>query len=63
VRLGADALVGHRASAMEPLTPEGHILVDGEIWRAVAEQAVPAGTPLRVIGHEQYILKVTPLER
>ncbi len=37
---GVDALVGHRASAMEPLTPEGHVLVEGEIWRAVADEAV-----------------------
>ena len=61
-RLGADALIGHRASAMEPLTPEGHVLVNGEIWRAVAEGTVAAGTPLRVVGHEQYLLKVTPVE-
>jgi len=60
-RLGADALVGHRASAMEPLNPEGHVLVDGEIWRAIADEMVPAGTPLQVVGHEQYLLKVTPV--
>ena len=60
-RLGADALVGHRASAMEPLNPEGHVLVDGEIWRAIASEMVPAGTPLQVVGHEQYLLKVAPL--
>jgi membrane-bound serine protease (ClpP class) len=60
-RLGVDALVGHRASAMESLNPEGHVLVDGEIWRAIASEMVPAGTPLQVIGHEQYLLKVTPL--
>jgi membrane-bound serine protease (ClpP class) len=61
-KLGADALVGHNASAMEPLTPEGHVLVEGEIWRAVANESVAAGTPLRVVGHEQYLLKVTPVE-
>jgi membrane-bound serine protease (ClpP class) len=61
-RLGVDALVGHRASAMEALTPEGHVLVNGEIWRAVANQAVAAGTPLQVVGYEQYLLKVTPVE-
>ena len=49
IRLGVDALVGHCASAMEPLTPEGHVLVEGEIWRAVADETVPAGTPLRVV--------------
>ncbi len=61
-RLGLDALIGHLASAMEPLTPEGHVLVDGEIWRAVADQAVGKGTPLRVTGRGQYLLRVTPLD-
>lgn len=61
-RLGADALVGSEASAMEPLSPEGHVLVEGEIWRAIASEPVPAGTKLRVIGHEQYLLRVAPAE-
>jgi len=61
-RLGADALVGSRASAMEPLNPEGHVLVEGEIWRAIADGAVPAGTALRVVGHENYLLHVTTAE-
>lgn len=61
-RLGVDALVGSQASAMEALTPEGHVLVEGEIWRAVADQSIPAGTPLRVVGHEQYLLRVTAAE-
>jgi membrane-bound serine protease (ClpP class) len=59
-RLGADALVGSRASALEPLNPEGHVLVEGEIWRAVAPQSVAKGDPLRVTGHEQYLLHVAP---
>ncbi len=61
-RLGVDALVGHHASAMETLNPEGHVLVDGEIWRAIASEMVPAGTPLKVVGHEQYLLRVAPVE-
>jgi membrane-bound serine protease (ClpP class) len=61
-RLGVDALVGRRATAMEPLTPEGHVLVEGEIWRAVATEPVSAGSPLRVMGHEQYLLRVAPTE-
>jgi membrane-bound serine protease (ClpP class) len=60
--VGIDALVGHSASAMEPLTPEGHVLVEGEIWRAVADQAVAKGAQLRVTGREQYLLRVTPLD-
>jgi membrane-bound serine protease (ClpP class) len=61
-RLGADALIGSEASAMEPLSPEGHVLVEGEIWRAVASEPVPAGTKMRVVGHEQYLLRVAPAE-
>jgi membrane-bound serine protease (ClpP class) len=60
--LGADALVGSRASAMEPLNPEGHVLVEGEIWRAVASEPVAKGSPLRVVGHEQYLLHVAPVD-
>jgi membrane-bound serine protease (ClpP class) len=62
-RLGVDAMVGSPASAMEPLEPEGHVLVEGEIWRAVASQPVAMGTPLRVVGHEHYLLRVEPAER
>jgi membrane-bound serine protease (ClpP class) len=60
-RLGPASLVGRRASAMEALNPEGHVLVEGEIWRAVSTQPVSAGTPLRVVGLEQYLLHVEPV--
>ena len=61
-RLGMDAFVGRLASAMEPLTPSGHVLVEGEIWRAVADRSVPAGASLRVTGRDQYELFVTPVD-
>jgi membrane-bound serine protease (ClpP class) len=56
---GADAMVGCKAIAMEPLTPEGHVLVEGEIWRAVAGDPVPKGADLRVVSHDQMLLHVT----
>jgi membrane-bound serine protease (ClpP class) len=62
-RLGFDALIGKTASAMEPLTPQGHVLVDGEIWRAIADQALPAGARLRVTGHKDFLLEVTPSDQ
>src|SRR5271157_4339471 len=61
-RLGAEALVGSRASAMEALLPEGHVLVEGEIWLAVATEPVPAGAPLRVVGLDRYLLHVEPAD-
>lgn len=59
-RLGADAMVGSVATAMEALAPEGHVLVEGEIWRAEAKTPIAPGTTLRVVGHEQMTLQVEP---
>jgi membrane-bound serine protease (ClpP class) len=61
-RLGPSTLVGSRARTMEPLTPEGHVLVEGEIWSAVSTEPVPAGAPVRVIGLDKYLLHVEPVE-
>jgi membrane-bound serine protease (ClpP class) len=58
--IGADAMVGRKATAMEALAPEGHVLVEGEIWRAVAEEPTPKGANLRVVSHEQMLLHVVP---
>jgi membrane-bound serine protease (ClpP class) len=58
--LGPDALVGTTATAMEPLSPSGHVLVEGEIWQARASQPTPAGATLRVTGHDQMLLLVDP---
>ena len=64
-RIGADAMVGCPATAMEALGPEGHILVEGEIWRAVADSPIPAGAAVRVVGHDHLLLRVeaAPLPR
>jgi membrane-bound serine protease (ClpP class) len=59
-RIGADAMVGSTATAMEALSPQGHVLVEGEIWQAVASAPVAAGTALRVVGHDQMLLRVEP---
>ena len=59
-RTGVDALVGCAATAMEALRPQGHVLVEGEIWEAVANAPVQAGEALRVVGHHQMLLQVEP---
>jgi membrane-bound serine protease (ClpP class) len=58
--IGADAMVGRAATAMEPLSPEGHVMVEGEIWRAVAAEPVAAGARVRVVSHDQQLLNVVP---
>ena len=59
-RIGADAMVGCPATAMEALAPQGHVLVEGEIWNAVASAPIAAGSTLRVVGHNQMLLQVEP---
>jgi membrane-bound serine protease (ClpP class) len=59
-RLGVDAMVGSSAQAMEPLVPGGHVLVEGEIWRAVSSEPAAKGDVLRVVGHDDYLLRVEP---
>jgi membrane-bound serine protease (ClpP class) len=59
--IGADAMVGHPATAMEALDPQGHVLVEGEIWQAVARDSVAKGAKLRVTGHDQLLLRVEPM--
>lgn len=58
--IGPDALVGFLATAMEPLAPNGHVLVEGEIWRATSSQPIAAGAELRVTGHDHMLLFVEP---
>lgn len=60
-RLGTDSVVGCIATAMEPLNPTGHVLVEGEIWDAVSAEPVAAGEKLRVISNEEFILHVMPV--
>lgn len=59
-RIGADAMVGSLAMAMETLAPQGHVLVEGEIWLAEASAPVAKGASLRVKGHDQLLLQVEP---
>ncbi|HEX8712067.1 MAG TPA: nodulation protein NfeD [Terracidiphilus sp.] len=59
-RIGADAMVGSRAIAMEPLAPAGHVLVEGEIWQAISSAPVAKDAPLRVVGCQEMILRVEP---
>ena len=66
-RLGADAMIDKLAVTMEPLAPEGklpegRVVVEGEIWSAVAPEPVPVGVRVRVVAHEHYRLHVVPAD-
>jgi membrane protein implicated in regulation of membrane protease activity len=60
VAVGAEALVGKRGVAVTALRPEGQVKLDGELWRARAEDGVEAGGAIVVRGIDGLTLDVEP---
>ena len=46
--VGVESLVGMSAKTIGPLTPEGQVRVNGEIWRGRADREIPSGVTVRV---------------
>jgi len=66
-RIG-QALVGRSGEVRSTLNPQGHVLVEGALWRARAVEwdgPVAAGTPVRVtaVDEDALVLDVEPLAR
>lgn len=58
---GEQGLIGAEAVARSALAPEGRVWVHGEIWRARASAAVPAGAAVRIRAVHGLVLEVEPL--
>jgi len=57
---GESAMVGRLGVARSALAPEGQVLIDGELWRAVSQDGtVAAGEAVRVAAIDGLTLKVT----
>jgi membrane-bound serine protease (ClpP class) len=57
--LGASGLVGQVAVTRSRLAPEGQVSVQGEIWRAVADEGpIDEGVPVRIVDVQGLTLKV-----
>jgi membrane-bound serine protease (ClpP class) len=57
---GSAAMVGRLGVARTAIKPEGQVLIDGELWRAVSPDAgVEAGEPVQVTAIDGLTLKVT----
>ncbi|HEX7176747.1 MAG TPA: NfeD family protein [Pyrinomonadaceae bacterium] len=59
-------LIGRVASVERELNPEGHVLIDGELWpaRTRTPARVERGSMnVRVVGARGHFLEVEPLER
>ncbi len=56
---GMEGMKGQHGEVRRDLTPEGMVLVSGELWRAVSESGpIPAGEKVVVTGQDGFILKV-----
>jgi membrane-bound serine protease (ClpP class) len=62
---GADKVVGKRAVVRSMLNPEGHVFVDGALWRARAPEGagrLKTGTVVRVVGLDDRLTLQVELE-
>ena len=58
-RTGAEAMIGQGVRALGPVDRDGgKVLLDGEIWNAVADEPVAAGEAVVVLGLEGLTLKI-----
>ncbi|QAA81104.1 nodulation protein NfeD [Aequorivita sp. H23M31] len=58
-KTGSEALVGLKGIAMETLSPEGRVRVNGEFWNAIAKEGtIAAHSDVEVVGVNQFKLIV-----
>ncbi len=58
VRSGVEAMIHEIGVARSPLDPRGKVLVQGEIWDAVADERVETGEPVEVVAVRNLTLAV-----
>jgi membrane-bound serine protease (ClpP class) len=55
---GSEALIGAVAEVKQDLAPQGKVFVAGELWNAEADEFIPSGTKVRIVGVANLKLKV-----
>ena len=53
-----DGLIGKIGEARTKVEGEGSVQVEGELWSARSEKTIPAGSSIRVLGREGFVLIV-----
>ncbi len=61
-RTGTRGLTNEIGVVKKDLEPEGKVFVHGELWNARSPKPLPAGTKVRILGVENLVLEVEPLE-
>ncbi|MFQ6616301.1 MAG: nodulation protein NfeD [Fidelibacterota bacterium] len=55
---GSSGLLGMTGLTQTDIDPQGQVAVHGEIWKAVSDKKIPAGSSVRVVEVEGMVLKV-----
>ena len=57
--IGAEALVGKIGEVIEPPSPEGIVMVEGELWRFKLEEVetIKAGDKVLIVGYNGLVLR------
>ncbi|MBR1515602.1 MAG: NfeD family protein [Paludibacteraceae bacterium] len=68
VRTNTDALIGRTVRVSETIDLQagtGHVTVDGDVWKAVSQDAniIPEGTTVKITAQDSLILTVTPAQQ
>ena len=59
----SEAIVGHRGEATTPLTPDGYVRVNGELWHAFSSDTnINKGDDIVVVEMDRLTLRVAPLQ-
>jgi membrane-bound serine protease (ClpP class) len=61
-RTGAEGLVGEIGLVKKSISPNGKVLVHGELWNAVSDVPIHEGEKVEVVSLEDLILKVKPVQ-
>ena len=59
---GEQALIGHKAIALEDFQGKGHVRVFSENWNAVSEKPISKGSAVRITAMDGLVLTVEPIE-
>jgi membrane-bound serine protease (ClpP class) len=59
---GTEMLIGMVGEVTQDLAPEGKVFVSGELWNAVADEAIAAGQKVEILAVDSLKLKVKKID-
>lgn len=63
MRVISQSMMGLTGVAETDIALEGLVLIDGEVWRAISDEAISCGTRVCVKAVEGVLLKVVAIDR